>query len=710
MPDPDYEKRKAREAGRQARQAAAGRDIGPPKPAKNPARKRRCKRSFKLYCETYFPKRFYLGWSPAHLRAIEQLENCVRRGDMFALGLYRGGGKTALTECAALYALSYGFRRFVVAIGATDDLAQGILAKIMSELETNALLAEDFDEVCHPIRRLERIANRARGQVIGKRPTRIEWTSDKIRLPVVKGSKASGGVIRVAGITGAVRGMAEPGPAGEVLRPDLVILDDIQTRESAKSLTLTADRIATVQADVLGLAGPDSRVAVVNLCTPIYPNDLADQMLDRDKFPEWRGERTELLVSWPKRMDLWEEYGRLRAESLKAGRRGEEATRFYLAHRAELDEGAEVSWPDKKYADEASGVQHAMNLYFKFGPRGFASEFQGRPMGAASASAVKELDADLVAERLTQLPAGEVPREATRLTAFIDCHKSVLFGMVVAWDERFGGSVIDYGPYPKQNRVNFTVADARPALAEAFPGVTSADALVYAGIKAFAAGLLGREYRREGTGQPAKVEMCLVDSGYETDAVFKACRESPFSAILIPSKGHSPGKNATPMSEWRRGQPGWRYNPVGSPSWRLGPDAVPHRGKKVIFDPNGWKSFALARLLAPVGGGGALRLFGTEAYPHQLLAEHFTAEYGTEVTANNRTWDEWRLRPGRDNHLWDCVVGCAVGASVLGLQWSAAAAAGDRDVPAGPQKPIRLSDIAREKAAARQPAGEGAHA
>ena len=50
------------------------------------------------------------------------------------------------------------------------------------------------------------------------------------------------------------------------------------------------------------------------------------------------------------------------------------------------------------------------------------------------------------------------------------------------------------------------------------------------------------------------------------------------------------------------------------------------------------------------------------------LAEHITAEYCVRTEARGWIVDEWKLRAGSpDNHWFDCLVGCAVAASMLGL-------------------------------------------
>jgi hypothetical protein len=89
----------------------------------------------------------------------------------------------------------------------------------------------------------------------------------------------------------------------------------------------------------------------------------------------------------------------------------------------------------------------------------------------------------------------------------------------------------------------------------------------------------------------------------------------------------------------------------------------------VVFDTNYWKSFVHARLRVALGDRGCLSLFGNDASRHRLLAEHATAEYPVTVQGRGRTVDEWKLRLGvADNHWWDCLVGCAVAASIQGCR------------------------------------------
>jgi len=113
-----YEAHRLKMAQRMRELRAAGSDLGEIPPPFDQERRDRGQESFRFFCETYRPKAFYLGWSTAHLRAIDRLEVTVRQGGLFALAMPRGQGKTTLGITAAIWALLYGFRRYVCLIGA----------------------------------------------------------------------------------------------------------------------------------------------------------------------------------------------------------------------------------------------------------------------------------------------------------------------------------------------------------------------------------------------------------------------------------------------------------------------------------------------------------------------------------------------------------------------------------------------------------------
>ena len=86
---------------------------------------------------------------------------------------------------------------------------------------------------------------------------------------------------------------------------------------------------------------------------------------------------------------------------------------------------------------------------------------------------------------------------------------------------------------------------------------------------------------------------------------------------------------------------------------------------------------------------GCLSLFGDKADLHRLFADHLTAEYRVKTEGRGRTVDEWKLRPERsDNHWLDCLVGCAVAASMQGVVLP-----GTEGKPAEKRPRLRLSEL-----------------
>ena len=655
-----YEDRRNAERDRQAEQSLAGRDIGQLPEVVNPNRKAACERNFQLFCESYFPETYALAWSPDHLKVIEKIETAVLRGGLFALALPRGSGKTTITESAALWSMLYGHREFVVLIGATESAALELLDSLKTELEVNERLAEDFPEVCYPVAQLEGIANRCAGQLYKGERTRITWTSNEIVLPTVEGSRASGIIVRVAGITGRIRGMKFKRSDGRSVRPSLVIIDDPQTSESAGSLEQTRKRVRVLAGDILGLAGPGQKISGIMPCTIIRPGDMADIILNRNTHPDWNGEKTRMVYRFPTNMKLWEEYAEIRAEALRTEGNFQKATEFYLANREAMDAGAEVSWEARFNHDEVSALQHAMNLKFQ-DEAAFMSEYQNDPLPDDTADD-SLLSVDEICAKINGLARRRVPLKCDRLTMFVDVQKALLFYVVTAWAEDFTGAVIDYGSWPDQHRHEYSLADANPSIQTLFPKAGFEGAL-YAALSALTDECLGREWERE-DGAVLKIERALVDAnwGQSTDVVYQFCRQSSHAGVILPSHGRYVGASSKPMTEYRK-QQGDR---LGF-NWMIPNVAGKRAIRHVIYDTNYWKSFIHARLAVPVGDKGSLTLYGRIPGAHQLFAEHLTAEYRVKTQGRGRTVDEWKLKPqSHDNHFLDCVAGCAVCGSMLG--------------------------------------------
>jgi hypothetical protein len=157
------------------------------------------------------------------------------------------------------------------------------------------------------------------------------------------------------------------------------------------------------------------------------------------------------------------------------------------------------------------------------------------------------------------------------------------------------------------------------------------------------------------------------------------------------------GASSNMFLEYQR-KPGDR---VGT-NWRISITQGMRTVRHVLFDTNYWKSFVQARLAVAMGDKGCLSLFGDKAERHRLFAEHITAEYRVKTTGRGRAVDEWKLRPGAsENHWLDCLVGCAVGASIQGVTLFGAEGGA---IPARPR--LNLAELQKERYVLRRLDGE----
>lgn len=641
-------------------EARNAKEIGEIPPPERPELVRLCERNFRLFCESYFPETFNMPWSDDHLKIIAKVEQVVLNGEQFGMAMPRGSGKTSICEAACVWALVYAHRRFVVLIGSDATSSEEMLSSIRREFESeDAEIGRDFKAVCYPFHRLERVMQRRLTH--DGHPVTMSITADEIILPDIEGSAAGGGILRVAGITGRIRGMKYKRADGKSARPDLVILDDPQTDESARSPSQCAYREKLISGTVLGLAGPGKKIAALMPCTKIYVNDLASRLLDRNKHPQWQGETTKLVYAWPTSEKLWESYRQLRAEGMRSGDGVGRANAFYQTNREAMDLGSAVAWRERFKPDELSALQHAMNLRYDQGDAAFFAEYQNEPIDEYTT--VDDLKVENLLERISGLDRGVVPLGCNRITAFIDVQQKLLYWSVVAWAEDFSGSIIDYGAWPDQGVSYYTAADARSTMQKAKPG-SGLEGAIYNGLEKATEMLLLRDWMRE-DGTSMRIDRLGIDAnwGKSTDIVYAFCRQSHFAALLTPAHGRYVGAASLPFEKWTK-----RTGETFGCHWIM-TNSDKRAVRHVTTDVNWWKSFVAGRLITAVGDRGAVTLYGKKGQDHQMMADQLCSETRVTTEGRGRKVDEWKMKPNvRDNHWWDCLVGAAVMASITGAK------------------------------------------
>jgi hypothetical protein len=194
-------------------------------------------------------------------------------------------------------------------------------------------------------------------------------------------------------------------------------------------------------------------------------------------------------------------------------------------------------------------------------------------------------------------------------------------------------------------------------------------------------------WRHPGEGKAAS----HVDAGdgNAEPVIFRFCRESPHSAVLMPSKGQAIKAAKKPMGEWPR-KPGSREE-FGQ-DWIIKPPGTGKVIRNITFDGNPWKTFLAHRAAALTGEAGSLSIYGERPEQHQMFRDHLAAELPTKTFGQGRWLWEWAAKPNSENDYLDALVMAGVAASTCG--------AGLKEMTSiEPEKKakVRFSDIQRAK-------------
>lgn len=634
-------------AERQARHAARHGDIGELPPVADPERVERCRRSLVEFGVTYC-----LGGTTALLKRppsprmrayAEELQRAIEGTGMLHIRFPRGAGKTTWIKIAIAWAVTYGLLKFVVVVGATSEHAEGIIADIWALFEHCDLYAADFPAVSWPIRRAEGLQQRFASQKYHGKNTRMSKDATEFRLPIIEGAPSSGAVVKGRGASGAVRGLAIGAQ-----RPDFVLLDDLQTAEAAKSQTKLKKLVKLIRKDVLGLGG-ERMLNVVMTSTPIEPGDLSEQFADESLHPEFRNVSFPLVVAWPKRDDLWDRYDELwRAAKRSGDATFSEATAFYEAHRAAMDEGGEILDPGAFDARlERSGIQHARNLLLAQGREAFNAEYQLEVHRDAD---VVQLDEKTVVSRTNGWARRQLPKGTNRVVGFLDVNAAVGITWVL---EAFGrgnvSAILDYGRYPGNGRrlvpEGATQEEEKRAVA--------------AGVQKVVSDLLALRLVDE-AGAEKRVEAVWIDDGFQSKVVRTV-------AAVFRRRGHA---NVFTM----KGVDHFGYRNDGKHVVGVPKEHVDFRQAEqdewFMADADYWKETAQRAFLGPPLQPGTTSLFGRDGMAHWDFAAELCAESLVSKTADRpggRERYRWALKPGADNHYLDAHAGCFAMASWYNL-------------------------------------------
>ena len=665
---------------------------------KDPARKEACRldlvRFVMEYCIGDFDGALFDHEPSAgiieYLRELERSILGTASGGTVLVVMPRGIGKTTCAQAAAIWAAAYGHRKFIVMIAANADNAEDIMKDVWGFLEGDGPFFDDFPEIAVPIKKLEGKIQRCASQTINGKRTEMKCVGDEIVFPTVEGSPASGVTFIARGIHGAIRGLKR----GKQ-RPDYLLIDDPQTRETAHSEAQTSMLEKKIDGDLIGLAGHKRKIAGVMSSTPIEAYDLCDRYMDASAHPSWRRVTYPLVKQWPKATELWDEYLELRRiDTLTDSKAFEGSRQFYKENRAAMDEGADVLDPlafDEELEDSA--IQHAYNALFEMGKASFMAEYQLEPEKPDSAL---ELTAKNVAAAISNTPRMELPEGFHAATAYIDCmNKAGLRWMILGIGSNRRAVILGYGRYP-ENAPIYPPKATKTQMESAFTARLS-------------------ELVRQIADKPIKVQggytrvgVIGVDGNWQTKLVNRVHKVSPARGLMTVVRGTATEKfvPAKPDGEWKAG-----VASVGDNCYEF----LDKFARRCIRShSNYWKEYAQRSFLQPPLLSGSVCFAGDSPTEHYDCAVEIVSQQLAfrGVDKNGKEFWRWKIRSvGAADHYLDCLAQCLMLASFKryfnakqegGMKNKAAASGADASASAG-ANPAALQAAPQKKTAKRKP-------
>lgn len=644
-----------------ARKRAAERDLQIP-PPKEPNRRLDALADGELFLTTYFSEVFFEPFTEDRKDMHRSIVHAAKYGGDQAIAGTRGEGKTKLAIYTALYLTLVDLSRFPLVIGKNQRKSEGELRTVREKLQQSQLLLQDFPEIAVPFQAVGGWSSRARMQTVKGEYTNLKLAADHIIFPTIVEEQlpdewpdnctpvSCGQIIGSIGVDGGIRGTNY-----RDVRPDIAIIDDIEDRKAAESDSLIEKNEEIIEQDIGGLASSAERIARVFLCTIQNRKCVAFKYTDRKQKPSFKGKRYRKMITPPDRMDLVQEYLRLRIETEDDDPDAREAFRFWKSHQEEIERDCVISNPSsyskKMHEDgeplELSAVQAYYNKVADLGEKAVATEIDNDPPEDVGPQG-SGLTWQIVDSRRNGLERFQVPANANCVTVGIDLGKYLCHWVVIAWWKGAGGCVVDYGR-------------AEVAGTDVSMDNEASEPMIYNALLNWRDQLLAKKYV-DASGAERRVDAVFVDSGTFTDAAYEFVR-SVGGAPFFCSKGigsYQPKSKETDTikpgnhlhASYQESQHLWLYD----------------------MDSDYWKQFVHERFLTPTFDEqnmlrrGSLSLFDVpNNRKHTSFAQHIVAEeLVSEFKEGKGVKTYWNVVS--DNNHW------------LDATYQASAAAGARGI------------------------------
>jgi predicted phage terminase large subunit-like protein len=202
-------------------------------------RKALVEKSLYAYGIAYLPGVFSCAPAPFHwewAKAYNSGKSIVTIGA-------RDIGKTVWALAEVMRTICFKKAGYILWVCQDQAKAQERLYDLTVQLQVNPAIRGDFGELYN-----------------GKQERELEIKERKTMAEFIT---TNGVKVRALGLGAGVRGVNYIDRAGRSIRPDLIILDDIDTTASVNTETLIEQGYAKVKGEIMGAAGPDCRYVML---------------------------------------------------------------------------------------------------------------------------------------------------------------------------------------------------------------------------------------------------------------------------------------------------------------------------------------------------------------------------------------------------------------------------------------------------------------
>lgn len=302
--------------------------------------KEECRYDFEKFCRTFLGEQFSSTWSTFHYDLVKALEDIIfNHKDEETKNVRaapRGHAKSTFVSFAfPLWCICYGYKQTIIVISCSADMARLFLTRIREELEFNELIIKVF----------------------GKLQGSSKWNNSEILT--------STGVYCVGkGAGQQMRGLNFKS------RPDLVIIDDLESEESVATETQRATLDKWFSSAVMKMGSPNCDFFFIG--TVLSYDSLLYKLLTLPTYSMWQRKIYRAVIKFSE-STLWLEWEE-KMTNLSDPDPYNTAKKFYLKHKKEMLKGTKVLWESQR----ENMYLHLMETRLQ-DEEAFNSEFQNDP-------------------------------------------------------------------------------------------------------------------------------------------------------------------------------------------------------------------------------------------------------------------------------------------------------------------------------------------